>query len=239
MRQERFATELPCFNVSPPRGCSVNGARFWGPGGGRSGASGGAHCGAVAVSVSSFGAGHAGIHAGTRVRSLVSHGGGCRSVPPTALQVGVTPHSIVPVTVRQILRLGDPRLRNKAEPVPELLLESEGARVSGGVVNGLRQLVDDLIETMRAANGAGIAAPQVGVSLQVCVIEVNRNERYPLFPEIPLTVLINPLLSTLWVRRTTCWHPRMPFRFTKAAFPCPGCGVAFHVRDASEFKPKI
>lgn len=192
-----FRDRTPMFQRFTAARLQCERSSFLGIWWGRSAASCGAHCGAVAVSVSSFGAGHAGIHAGTRVRSLVCHGGGCRSVPPTALQVGVTPHSIVPMTVRQILRLGDPRLRSKAEPVPELLLESEGASVSVGVVNELRQLVDDLIETMRAANGAGIAAPQVGVSLQVCVIEVNRNERYPLFPEIPLTVLINPLLTPL------------------------------------------
>jgi peptide deformylase len=101
------------------------------------------------------------------------------------------------MAVRQILRLGDPRLRNNAEPVPETLLGAVMSRDSSGAVNELRQLVDDLIETMRAANGAGIAAPQVGVSLQVCVIEVKKNERYPLFPEIPLTVLVNPQITPL------------------------------------------
>lgn len=99
------------------------------------------------------------------------------------------------MAVRQILRMGDPCLRNKAEPVPDLLLEPGIDPASGGVVNELRQLVDDMIDTMRDANGAGIAAPQVGVSLQICVIEVRKNERYPQFPEIPLTVLINPLVT--------------------------------------------
>lgn len=101
------------------------------------------------------------------------------------------------MAVRQILRLGDPRLRNKAEPVPDILLEPSTDRTPLGVVNELRQLVDDLIDTMRINAGAGIAAPQIGVSLQVCVIEVKKNERYPVFPEIPLTVLINPLLTPL------------------------------------------
>lgn len=101
------------------------------------------------------------------------------------------------MAVREILRLGDPRLRNVAEPVPEMLLDPARVSTLSGPVNELRQLVDDLIDTMRAANGAGIAAPQLGVSLQVCVIEVKNNERYPAFPEIPLTVLINPLLTPL------------------------------------------
>lgn len=100
------------------------------------------------------------------------------------------------MAIREILRLGDPRLRSQAEPVPEVLLVPEAEGAPRGA-HELRQLVDDLIDTMRAANGAGIAAPQVGVSLQVCVIEVKTNERYPLFPEIPLTVLINPLLTPL------------------------------------------
>jgi peptide deformylase len=61
----------------------------------------------------------------------------------------------------------------------------------------LRNLVNDLVDTMRAANGAGIAAPQIGVLQQVCVIEVKRNDRYPQFPEIPLCVLINPQLTPI------------------------------------------
>jgi peptide deformylase len=91
------------------------------------------------------------------------------------------------MAVREILRLGDPRLRQVSEPVPE---DARGTPQ-------LTSLVADLVDTMRAANGAGIAAPQIGVSLQVCVIEVKRNERYPQFPEIPLCVLINPQLTPL------------------------------------------
>jgi peptide deformylase len=101
------------------------------------------------------------------------------------------------MAVRPILRLGDPRLRVPAEPVPDFLLRPGADSQSLPAVKDLRQLVNDLIETMRAANGAGIAAPQIGVSLQVCVIEVKKNERYPSFPEIPLTVLVNPLLTPL------------------------------------------
>lgn len=89
--------------------------------------------------------------------------------------------------VREILRLGDPRLRMRAEPV----------RDSAWGSMELQNLVNDLTDTMRAASGAGIAAPQIGVLQQVCVIEVKRNERYPQFPEIPLCVLINPQLTPL------------------------------------------
>ena len=61
----------------------------------------------------------------------------------------------------------------------------------------VQSLIDDMIETMRDANGAGIAANQVGVSLQICVIGVEENLRYPYKPAIPLTVLVNPSIRLL------------------------------------------
>lgn len=91
------------------------------------------------------------------------------------------------MAVRDILRLGDPRLRGHAELVPESAWGGEQ----------LTELVNDLVETMRASNGAGIAAPQIGVAQQVCVIEVKKNDRYPSFPEIPLCVLVNPVLTPI------------------------------------------
>lgn len=87
------------------------------------------------------------------------------------------------MTVRDILRIGNPVLREAAQPV-------DPAEV--------QPLIDDLIDTMRAAQGAGLAANQIGVPLQVSVIEVRPgNPRYPYKPEIPLTVLINPVLEPL------------------------------------------
>jgi peptide deformylase len=88
------------------------------------------------------------------------------------------------VTVRPILSIGHPVLREVAGPVDD--------------VAAVHDLVDDLVDTMRAANGAGLAANQIGVPLQVCVIEVRTpNPRYPYKPAIPLTVLINPTLEPL------------------------------------------
>jgi len=88
------------------------------------------------------------------------------------------------MTVRPILEIGHPVLRQAAEPVDDL------AAVQG--------LVDDLIDTMRTANGAGLAANQIGAPVQVCVIEVRPgNPRYPYKPLIPLTVLINPTIELL------------------------------------------
>ena len=87
-----------------------------------------------------------------------------------------------------IRQMGDPVLREVAGAVtPE---ELAGAEVQG--------LIDDMIETMRAANGAGLAAPQVGVPLRIAVIEVREgNPRYPYKPPIPLTALVNPELTPL------------------------------------------
>ena len=76
------------------------------------------------------------------------------------------------MTVCDVLELGDPRLRVRSAEVPDQALEGQA----------LQDLVKDLIETMRARNGAGIAAPQIGVAQRVCVIEVNDNPRYPYKP---------------------------------------------------------
>jgi peptide deformylase len=92
------------------------------------------------------------------------------------------------MAVLPIREIGDPVLREAARAVtPEDLA---GAEVQG--------LIDDMIETMRAANGAGLAAPQVGVPLRIAVIEVREgNPRYPYKPPIPLTVIVNPELTPL------------------------------------------
>jgi peptide deformylase len=90
--------------------------------------------------------------------------------------------------VREIREMGDPVLREVAREVrPEELAGPE-----------VQQLIDDMIETMRAANGAGLAAPQVGVPSRIAVIEVREgNPRYPYKPPIPLTVIVNPELTSL------------------------------------------
>ena len=92
------------------------------------------------------------------------------------------------MAVLAIRELGDPVLRVPARPVgAEELASAETQR-----------LIDDMIETMRAANGAGLAAPQVGASLRIAVIEVRAgNPRYPYKPPIPLTVIVDPELTPL------------------------------------------
>ena len=89
--------------------------------------------------------------------------------------------------IRDIITIGHPVLRERAR---ELSIDE----LASGPV---QQLIDDLIDTMRNANGAGIAANQVGEALRVAVIEVNNNPRYPYKPNIPLTVVINPVIEPI------------------------------------------
>jgi peptide deformylase len=88
------------------------------------------------------------------------------------------------MAIRKIAQLGEPILRTPAQELP---VESIGSP-------RVQALIDDMIETMRDADGAGIAAPQVYEPLQLCVIEVSDNPRYPQFQPIPLLVLINPVV---------------------------------------------
>ncbi len=89
------------------------------------------------------------------------------------------------MAILKVARLGHPVLRQLAAPVPLGRIRSAETQ----------RLIDDMIETMREYNGAGLAAPQVHVLQQICVIEVHGNPRYPDAPAIPLTVLINPVVT--------------------------------------------
>ena len=91
------------------------------------------------------------------------------------------------MAVRPILHVGHPLLRERSREVTREELASPA----------VQQLIDDLIDTMRDANGAGIAAPQVGELLRITTIEVNDNPRYPYKPRIPLTVVVNPVIEPL------------------------------------------
>lgn len=87
--------------------------------------------------------------------------------------------------IRDILKMGDPRLLQKARPVTQFNTPE------------LRLLIDDMFDTMEHANGAGLAAPQIGVDLQVVIFGFDSNPRYPDAPMVPKTVLINPVLEPL------------------------------------------
>lgn len=89
------------------------------------------------------------------------------------------------MAVREILRMGDPRLLRVAKPVPHFDTPE------------LHALVADLFDTMHAADGAGLAAPQIGVDLAVVIFGFARNQRYPDAPPVPETVLVNPSIEPL------------------------------------------
>ena len=91
------------------------------------------------------------------------------------------------MAIRKIAQMGEPVLRRKADLVDPNEISSPF----------IQTLIEDMIETMHDADGAGLAAPQVYESLQLCVIEVDQNPRYPQFEPIPLTVLINPIVTPL------------------------------------------
>jgi peptide deformylase len=89
------------------------------------------------------------------------------------------------MTVREILKMGDPRLLRVAPPVAAFDTPE------------LHALVADMFDTMEAANGAGLAAPQIGVDLQLVIFGFTSNERYPEAPPVPRTVLCNPVIEPL------------------------------------------
>jgi peptide deformylase len=89
------------------------------------------------------------------------------------------------MAVLEITTAGDPVLRKASRELGLEELRSEP----------IQRLIDDMIETMRAAGGAGLAANQVSETVRLAVIEVDNNPRYPYKPPIPLTVIVNPLIE--------------------------------------------
>ena len=90
------------------------------------------------------------------------------------------------MTIREILKMGDPRLLRNAPEVTKFDSDE------------LHLLISDMLDTMAAANGAGLAAPQIGVDLQLVIFGTDAvNPRYPDAPVVPRTVLINPVITAL------------------------------------------
>jgi peptide deformylase len=89
------------------------------------------------------------------------------------------------MSIREVLRMGHPVLRERAKPVERLATPE------------LRALVQDMKDTMAAKSGAGLAAPQIGVSERVVIFGVEKNPRYPDAEEVPFTVLVNPTITLL------------------------------------------
>ncbi len=99
------------------------------------------------------------------------------------------------MAVREILKMGDPRLLRTAQPV--LDFDSDA----------LHLLITDMLDTMRAAQGAGLAAPQIGVDLQLVIFGSDeRNPRYPDRPLVPQTVLINPIIMPIGDIEESDWE---------------------------------
>jgi len=98
------------------------------------------------------------------------------------------------MTVRTILKMGDPRLLAIARPVERFATPE------------LRELVADMFETMHAANGAGLAAPQIGVDLQLVIFGFDRNGRYPDAPPVPETILVNPTIEPIGSDEEEGWE---------------------------------
>ena len=98
------------------------------------------------------------------------------------------------MAVREILKMGDPRLLRVAQSVTAFDTPE------------LHALVSDMFDTMAAARGAGLAAPQIGVDLQLVIFGFNNNDRYPDAPPVPQTVLINPTITPLTETEEEDWE---------------------------------
>ena len=96
--------------------------------------------------------------------------------------------------VKEVLKMGHPVLREKAQPVTEFNTPE------------LTSLLVDMLDTMQALDGAGLAAPQVGVSLRVVIFAVESNPRYPDVDAIPQTILINPEIIPLSQEQEFGWE---------------------------------
>ncbi len=139
------------------------------------------------------------------------------------------------MTVRKILRMGDPFLLQPA------------AAVDAFNTAPLHQLVQDLFDTMQAATGAGIAAPQIGVGVRVVVFGFEHNARYPNRPPVPTTVLINPVIEPLSAATNDDWEGclsvpglrgKVP-RFTHVRYTgCDQFGVAIQ-REVRDFHARL
>ena len=99
------------------------------------------------------------------------------------------------MTLREILKMGDPRLLRVAQPVTAFDTDE------------LHLLISDMFDTMHAVNGAGLAAPQIGVDLQLVIFGTDTvNPRYPDAPVVPRTVLLNPLITPLGPEEEDGWE---------------------------------
>ena len=112
------------------------------------------------------------------------------------------------MAVREILKMGDPRLLRMAQPVTQFDADE------------LHLLITDMLDTMHAANGAGLAAPQIGVDLQLVIFGTNTvNPRYPNAPPVPRTVLVNPVITPLGAEEIDDWEGCLSVPGLRAVVP--------------------
>jgi peptide deformylase len=111
------------------------------------------------------------------------------------------------MTVREILKMGDPRLLRVAKPVQAFDTPE------------LHALIADMFETMRAAEGAGLAAPQIGVDLALVIFGFTQNRRYPDREPVPETVLLNPTIEPLSDEEDEDWEGCLSVPGLRAVVP--------------------
>jgi peptide deformylase len=100
------------------------------------------------------------------------------------------------MAIHNILKMGDPRLLQQASPV-------EVSKISTAEI---QSIIQDLLDTMKAANGAGLAAPQIGIDLQIVVFGFEKSSRYRQAEPVPQTILINPVITPLSTELEEGWE---------------------------------
>ena len=139
------------------------------------------------------------------------------------------------MSIRQLLRMGDIRLLQKAEPVSDFTSPD------------LARLIEDMRDTMQANDGAGLAAPQVGVALRAVIFGSGPNSRYPDAEEVPQTVLINPRIEILDKTLELGWEGCLSVpgmrgevpRFTSIRYSGYGVDGEFFEREADGFHARV
>jgi peptide deformylase len=137
--------------------------------------------------------------------------------------------------IREVLRMGDPRLLQRSQEIKEFGTPE------------LQALLQDMRDTMAHLNGAGLAAPQIGVGLRVVIFGVHANPRYPDAEEVPDTVLINPVLEALGAEMEEGWEGCLSVPGMRGVVPrykrlryrgCDENGKPFE-REVSDFHARV
>jgi peptide deformylase len=154
-----------------------------------------------------------------------------------SIQAFLNLFSIFDMTIREILKMGDPRLLRTAQPVPKDMLGTKE----------LKQLIADMFETMHANEGVGLAAPQIGVDLQLVLFGFESNDRYPDAPAVPQTVLLNPVITPLGDDQEDGWEGCLSVpglrgmvpRWSKIRYEGINPDGESIVREADEFHARV